>query len=215
MYKYQGIIFDLDGTLLDTIEDISDSVNEVLDNYGFPNHGYDDYKLKIGNGFKNLLEKSLPEDTDIDINEALTLFIEAYSRRYQNKTKPYNGIIDLLDKLNQIGIKLGINSNKRNDYTNQLANKFFKDIPFIQILGERKGVPKKPNPASALEIASLMGLDPKEILYIGDSKTDLLTAKNADMHSVGVLWGFRSYDELAMYNATYIVNSPQEIVDII
>lgn len=213
---YKGIIFDLDGTLLDTIEDISDSVNQVLSQYNYPIHSYDDYKLKVGNGFKNLIENSFPEGTDEQtILRGLEVFIEIYDRNYKNKSHPYDGIPEILDELTKKGIKIGINSNKRNDYTNQLVDKFFKNIPFVKVYGERKEVPKKPDPTTALEIADSMGLKHQEILYIGDSKTDILTAKNAGMDSVGVLWGFRSYEELTKYNASYTVKSPYNILDIV
>lgn len=216
MTKYKGIIFDLDGTLLDTIEDISDSVNEVLKIYNYPTHDYKDYKLKVGNGFKNLIENSFPEGIDEKvILKGLELFIEIYDRNYMNKTHPYEGIPEVLDGLTKMGIKLGINSNKRNDYTNQLVEKFFPDIPFVKVYGERKEIPKKPNPTTALEIAYLMELKPQEVLYIGDSKTDILTAGNAGMDSVGVLWGFRSYEELKEYNASYIVKFPHNILEIV
>lgn len=216
MSKYKGIIFDLDGTLLDTIEDISDSVNEVLQQFNYPTHDYEDYKLKVGNGFKDLMERSFPEGTDEQvILKGFEEFLKAYDRRYMNKTRFYDGIPETLSQLAKMGIKLGVNSNKRNDYTNQLVDKFFNDIPFVKVYGQRKGIPKKPDPTNALEIAYSMELKPREILYIGDSKTDILTAQNAGMDSVGVLWGFRSYEELTEYNAFYIVQYPKNILEIV
>lgn len=216
MSRYKGIIFDLDGTLLNTIEDLSDSVNEVLTAYGYPNHNYEEYKLKIGRGFRNLMENSFPKGMDEKtIDEALPLFVEIYDRRYQNKTKPYKGICEIVDTLYRMGIKIGVNSNKRTDYTRQLVSKFFKEISFVEILGERQNVPKKPDPTAALEIVELMELLPQEVLYVGDSKTDIMTARNAGVDSIGVLWGFRSYEELKEHGATYIVSKPQDIIDIV
>ncbi|MBC8589479.1 HAD family hydrolase [Paratissierella segnis] len=216
MNKYKGIIFDLDGTLLNTIEDISDSVNEVLRVFNCPEHNYDDYKLKLGSGFKSLLENSFPEGTDEEtILKGLDLFVKIYDKKFKNKTKPYEGISELLYELNKLGIKIGVNSNKRNDYTNELIKKFFEDISFVDIFGEREGIPKKPDPTTVLEISKHMELSLSEIVYIGDSKIDMMTATNAHIDSIGVLWGFRSLDELVKYNATYIVSEPKEILDII
>lgn len=216
MGKYKGVIFDLDGTLLNTIEDISDSVNEVLTLYGYPNFTYDEYKLKIGNGLRNLFEKSVPKGTDNKVlEEAYKLFIETYDKNYQNKTLPYEGIEEVLEEIDKLGIKIGINSNKKNDYTYNLAMKFFKRIPFVAIFGERNDIPRKPDPTAALEILKFMELKPEEVLYIGDSKTDLMTATNARLDGMGVLWGFRSFEELDKYGAKYIVSSPKEIVNIV
>ena len=216
MPKYKGIIFDLDGTLLDTIDDLGDSMNEVLKTYDHPIFTMEEYKMKIGGGFKGLAINSFPKETDIDtIEKAILLFSEIYDSRYLNKTKPYKDIDYILDGLNKMGIKIGINSNKRDSYTRELADKFFKRIPFVGVYGEREGIPKKPDPTSALEIISLMGLKPEEVLYIGDSMVDIMTANNAGIHSVGVLWGFRDYEELSKYGATYIVSEAKEILTIV
>lgn len=216
MKRYKGVIFDLDGTLLDTIEDLSDSMNIVLTKYKHPNFTKEEYMLKVGNGFRGLVLNSFPEETDEKIiDKAVEQFAEIYDSNYLNKTKPYDEINYVLDGLNRMGIKLGVNSNKKDHYTMNLVSKFFARIPFIRVYGERAGIEKKPDPTSALEIAQAMELKPEEILYIGDSKTDILTAQNADMDSVGVLWGFRSEEELREYGASYIVSSPKEILDIV
>lgn len=216
MKEYKGIIFDLDGTLLDTIDDLSDSMNEVLKKYNYPIFTSEEYKFKVGAGFKGLTLNSFPKETDnAIIDEGIKLFAEIYDKRYLNKTKPYKGIDDILDTLAKMSIKLGINSNKRNDYTNNLTMKFFERIPFVRIYGERNGIPKKPDPTSALEIAEAMDLKPEEVLYVGDSSIDMMTAKNAGMDGVGVLWGFRSYEELNKYGANYIISAPDELLGII
>lgn len=216
MGKYKGIIFDLDGTLLDTIQDISDSVNEVLTLYGYPNFNYDEYKLKVGNGLRNLFINSVPEGTDdIILEDSYKLFLESYDKNYQNKTLPYEGIVEMLDEIDRMGIKIAINSNKRNDYTYKLALKFFENVSFVAIYGERNDIPRKPDPTAAIEILKFMDLEPEEVLYIGDSKTDIMTSTNAGMDGMGVLWGFRSYEELNKYGAKYIVSSPMEIVNIV
>lgn len=216
MKKYRGVIFDLDGTLLDTIDDISDSMNDVLKQYSHPTFTSEEYKLKIGGGFKNLALNSFPKGTlEEIINESIELFANMYDKRYMNKSKPYEGIDELLDILVDKDIKLGVNSNKRNDYTNNLVNNFFQRIPFVSVYGECKGIPTKPDPTLALKIIKAMDLKPEEILYVGDTNTDMMTAQNAGIDSVGVLWGFRSYEELKKYDAKYIISKPDELLDII
>lgn len=216
MSKYKGIIFDLDGTVLNTIQDLSDSVNEVLKAYDHPTHTYEEYKLKIGRGFRNLLEVSFPKDSwdEKIIDEALEMFLKVYDQKYMDKTAPYDGIYQMLKELRDRQVKLAVNSNKRTDYTNNLIKENFPNIPFVDIIGERTGVPKKPDPVSALEIAGKMKLTPEEILYVGDSKTDMLTGRNANMDTVGVLWGFRDYQELKENGATFIVEEPDKIVEL-
>lgn len=213
MRRYKGIIFDLDGTLLDTIQDLTDSVNEVMEEMGYPLHSPEDYKKKVGNGFRKLVERSLPEDArdEKTVDRAVSAFVEAYDRRYMDKTAPYEGILDLLAVLCEKGIAVGVNSNKRSDYTNALIQKFFAHIPFVDVYGEREGIPKKPDPAGALELLKLMGLKKDEVLYIGDSDTDMLTGKNAGLDTVGVSWGFRGRKELEAYGGTYVVDRPDEI----
>ncbi|HHV09824.1 MAG TPA: HAD family hydrolase [Clostridiales bacterium] len=214
MMHYMGAIFDLDGTLLNTLEDLSDSVNQVLKQYGHPVHTCEDYKLKIGRGFRNLLEVSFPAgswDAGL-IDGALAMFLRIYDEKYMDKTAPYDGILRMLGELDAKGIKLAVNSNKRTDYTNNLIKKHFPGIPFVDVIGERKGIPKKPDPYSALEIARKMKLSPHEILYAGDSGADMLTGTNAGMDTIGVLWGFRERKELIDSGATYIVSRADEII---
>lgn len=216
MSKYKGIIFDLDGTLLDTLTDLSNSVNDVLLANDFPTHSKDDYRKLIGKGFRDLITRSMPDNINEEcIEKGLTQFLEIYDRDYMKETKPYDGIMELLINLQNLGIKLAVNSNKRNDYTNELIKKNFPDIHFIECFGERNDVPKKPDPTSAFELRNLMDLKSEEILYIGDSKTDIQTAKNANMDSIGVLWGFRDLKELLANGATYIVKAPEDILEIV
>lgn len=220
MKQYKGIIFDLDGTLLDTIEDLTDSINDVMGTYGFPVHGADACKRMVGNGFLNLVKRALPEEKREDevlLREAVNRFSKSYHRRYLNKTIPYQGIPELVDELAKQGIPLAVNSNKRGDYTSALVQKFFAHIPFVAVCGEREkeGIPKKPDPAAALEIAKLMGLEPSDVLYIGDSSTDMKTGHNAGMDTVGVAWGFRGREELKENRASYIADHPKDIIDLI
>jgi phosphoglycolate phosphatase len=213
MTKYKGIIFDLDGTLLDTIEDIGESMNEVLETLGYPKYKIQEYKLKVGGGFRGLAINCLPKNADEEtISKTIKLFSKIYDKNYLDKTKPYDGINELLDELMNRDILLAINSNKIDEYTNMLVNKFFSKIAFKKVSGEREGVPKKPDPYTTLEIISEMGISKDKVLFIGDTKTDIETANNAGIDSVGVLWGFRDREELNKYGATYIVEKPEEIL---
>lgn len=220
MKDYKGIIFDLDGTLLNTIEDLTDSVNEVMKRYGFPIHETKDCKKMVGNGFRSLLRRALPIEKQQEeslIDEALNQFSKAYQERYLHKTSPYQGIPELVDELAKRGIALAVNSNKREDYTSALIQKFFARISFAAVYGEREkdGIPKKPDPTAALKITELMGFQPNEILYIGDSKTDMETGRNAGMDTVGVTWGFRDREELEKNDASYIADHPEDIISLI
>lgn len=220
MKTYKGIIFDLDGTLLDTIEDLRDSVNDVMKIYGWKEHDTKACKQMVGNGFRKLITRALPEDkqkNELFIDEAVNQFSKAYQKRYLNKTIPYEGILKLLESLEEKGIKIAVNSNKRGDYTSALVNKYFSQFPWTAVYGEREseGIPKKPDPSAALEIADLMKLQKEEILYIGDSKTDMQTGQNAGMDTIGVSWGFRGRKELEENHASYVVDHPEDILKFI
>lgn len=217
MKQYKGIIFDLDGTLLNTIDDLTDSVNQVMEMYGFTTYGTEECKKMVGNGFRNLLKRALPnekQEDEILLDDAVEQFSKFYHKQYLNKTVPYQGILELINELVKRGIPLAVNSNKRGDYTTALIEKFFVHVPFIAVYGEREkeGIPKKPDPTAALEIAGLMGLLPEDILYIGDSKTDMETGSNAGMDTVGVAWGFRGRKELEENHASFIAERPEDIL---
>lgn len=216
--EYKGIIFDLDGTLIDTLEDLADSVNEALERMGYPVWPVEAYRFKVGRGFRNLMENSVPETVREDggvIDRMLSFFVEAYDRRYMNKSHPYEGVDELLDGLVGKGIFLAVNSNKRTDYTEKLIDKLFGRIPFVGVFGERAGVPKKPDPAGALELCGRMGLEPGEVLYVGDSGTDMKTGRNAGMDTVGVGWGFRGFPELEENGAVYLAETVQDILSLV
>ena len=216
--EYKGIIFDLDGTLIDTLEDLADSVNEALEQMEYPVWPEEAYRFKVGRGFRNLMENRVPETVREDggvIDRMLGFFVEAYDRRYMNKSHPYEGVDELLDGLVGKGIFLAVNSNKRTDYTEKLIDKLFGRIPFVGVFGERAGVPKKPDPAGALELCGRMGLEPGEVLYVGDSGTDMKTGRNAGMDTVGVGWGFRGFPELEENGAVYLAETVQDILSLV
>lgn len=211
----KGLIFDLDGTLLNTIKDIGDSVNAMLEDYGFKTHSIDEYRLMVGNGFNDLIYKALPSSASENKQlEGLEKFLYYYNLNYMNSSLPYDGIVELLKELEKRGIKLGVNSNKREDYTVSLLEAYLKDIHFIKVVGQ-KDQPKKPDPLGARQIIEAMGEKEEEVLYVGDSKTDMLTAKNANLRSIGVLWGFRDEKELLLSGADYIAKEPLDILKII
>lgn len=213
--KYRGAIFDLDGTLLNTIADLADSVNEAMSAMSFPVFSQDEIMQMVGNGFRNLITRALPEDhrSEEEIAKGLRLFDEAYSRNYARKTVPYPGIPELIRTLSANGICLAVDSNKRDDYTNNLIRKWFPSISFTGVYGEREkeGIPKKPHPAAALALASQMGLAPEEVLFIGDSRPDMETGRNAGMDCAGVTWGFRDAEELIANGAAYLIETPEEL----
>ena len=212
----KGLIFDLDGTLLDTIADLGNSVNKALSDFNCPTHSLEAYKLKVGHGFRNLIEVSAPENTDVQtIDKLLERFVYHYDKAYTENTVPYPGIVEVLEALQKMGIKLAVNSNKREDYTRNLIKLNFPNIEFVDVIGQRSDKAKKPDPWGAHEIAREMGLNFDEILYVGDSNTDMQTAKNAKMKSIGVDWGFRGSKELVETGASYIAYKTSDILDII
>lgn len=209
----EGIIFDLDGTLIDTIGDIGNSANSVLEDYGYPIHSIEEYKLMVGHGFMNLVKKAMPSGLDDDVyEEALSKFRYYYDQLYMDTTHPYDGIENLLVELQNKGIKLAVNSNKQDDYTKSLIEHCFENIDFVAVIGSREGVPNKPDPTTALEIVDIMGLTKDKVLYVGDSETDIMTGKNADLKTIGVSWGFRSIEVLKEVNADAIINKAEELI---
>lgn len=211
------IIFDLDGTLLDTIDDLANSVNHALSVYGFPVHPISAYRFFVGNGVNKLLERALPDDKKHpDFVSMLKVeFIKHYFAHSEEFTKPYQGISDLLGRLNEEGFLLAVASNKVHQATTELVRRFFPDINFIAVLGQREGFPAKPNPLILEEIINLSEIDKKEVLYVGDSGVDAATSYNANVDFVGVLWGFRPQKELEEVGAKVFVENTEALYNII
>jgi len=200
----KAIIFDLDGTLIDSLDDIAKSMNDVLRQLGYKEHKIEDYKHFVGDGALILVQNSLPKECPKEeIQKAFDLFIEIYELGIHHDTKPYEGIYDLLEKLSHTSFKLGILSNKPHDITNQYAKKLFSDFNFEEVHGQKESIPKKPHPKGALDIARNFNLRPEEIFFVGDTATDMKTAQNANMKSIGVLWGFRPKQELIESGADF------------
>jgi phosphoglycolate phosphatase len=208
-------IFDLDGTLVNSLEDLADAVNYALKKNGFPQHETAKYKYFVGDGLAMLIKRVLPEEFRDEKTEAAIKsdFDFYYNEHYCDKTRPYDGIPELLRELRENGIKLAVASNKPDAFVKIIVKYFFKDM-FDIILGKTDLLPKKPAPDIALKIMDELGVDKKFCVFAGDSNVDVLTAKNAGIISVGCLWGFRDFDELNQAGADYILSKPCEMLDV-
>ena len=209
--------FDLDGTLLDTLEDLGRAANRVLESRGFQPHDLDVYRYFIGDGLKMLFTRALPREqcNDAVTNACMAAFREDYGRNSMVKTKPYKGIPELLDQLVARRLKLAILSNKPQDMTRRIIAELLPDWNFSAVLEQRDNVPRKPDPSGALEIAHLLNIPPAAFLYVGDSAVDMKTAVVAGMFPVGVLWGFRPMKELQKNGAKALIERPADIMRII
>lgn len=213
----KAVIFDLDGTLLDTLDDLADAGNRVLAAAGLPTHPVDRYRYFVGDGVRVLAERILPVNLrdDENIERLMSAFREDYGRNWHVKTRMYDGIGTMLTSLQQRKVSLNILSNKPHDFTQQCVRKFMGQWHFSTVLGHRPGTAWKPDPAAALEIAAGIGIPPAEILYLGDTATDMKTARAAGMYAVGALWGFRTAAELEDNGAVRLVRHPMELPQLI
>ena len=214
---FKGVIFDLDGTLVNSVEDLAESMNSILQSFNFPTHAFTTYKYFIGNGIRNLVWKSLPEanrDEEI-VNKCYDSMIEVYRNNAVNKTKPYNGINELLDELVSRKMKLAVFSNKADEFTKQIVLTLLPEWNFDAIVGLSTEAYKKPNPFITLQISEKLRISPEDMIYVGDSGIDMQTANNAGMCAVGVLWGFRSKEELTSNGAKYLIDNPLELIKIL
>ena len=210
------VIFDLDGTLLNTIDDLADCTNYVLKKRGFPIHEVEDYKYFVGNGVVKLLQRALPKDiSETAFSEIHRDFMHYYEMHKEDKTAPYTGMIETLEKLQSKGILLAVATNKPHELLPNLMQRFFPTIKWVAVLGNRKETPIKPHPQIVYDILEVSQVDKKEILYIGDTATDMETAQNAGATKVGALWGFRTREELEQAHADYIIEKPEEIINLI
>jgi phosphoglycolate phosphatase len=215
--KYKAVIFDLDGTLLDTILDITITMNEALKRYNYPTFTVEDYKYFVGKGVDNLIKQvikaaSLDEDAYLKLK---TAYYEIYETQATINTKAYTNIPELVNELKKKGLSVNVLSNKPHSQTVDVINHYFGLASFTLVYGKKKEFPPKPNPESALDLIDKLGINSEEVLYIGDTETDIQTAKNAKFKSVGVLWGFRKAIELIDAGADYLVSDPLEIIKLI
>ena len=208
-------VFDLDGTLADTLYDLADSVNYGLEKMGLPVHDYEKYKYFVGNGVQKLCYRALPDERKDDTEKLLEYFSEYYAVHFADKTKLYDGIKETLLKLSENGIKLAVATNKPQNFARDIVSLLLPEINFVAVLGGHESRPKKPDTAIIREIFRNLDEPEKKSFMIGDSNVDVMTAKNAGITSIGCAWGFRGKDELSDAGADYIVYSPLEIADII
>lgn len=211
------VIFDLDGTLLNTIADLAQSTNYALKQLGYPTHPVEKYKFMVGNGINKLFERALPEGekTEENILRVRKEFIPYYNLHNADDSQPYTGIPELLSELQILGIQLAVASNKYQAATQRLIEHYFPSIRFVAVFGQREGINVKPDPTIVFDILKLSNTPKEAVLYVGDSGVDMQTAANAEVEACGVTWGFRPRTELEQFNPTYLVNTAQEIKNIV
>ena len=209
------IIFDLDGTLIDSLEDIAVCMNKVLEELNLPIHKINDYKYFVGSGVDVLVNSALKDSSQEIKNEVLERFKKEYDQQLHAKTKPYAGIYELLDELKKLDYNLAVLSNKPHDFTIAYVDYLFKDYNFKEVHGQKQEVPRKPDPIGAINIAKALNIPCSEIFFVGDTMVDMQTAKSANMKAIGVLWGFRDEKELMENGASFVVKHPLDILEII
>ena len=206
------LIFDLDGTLVDSLPGIAASLNRSLEMHGLPGHSNAAICSFVGNGVKMLVQRAAPTGSDPSLIESLvSLFKKDYDQSWQSGTKPYPGITNLLNDLQRAGYAMAVLSNKTHDFTVAMVAGLFPNIHFGKVLGQREGVPQKPHPAGAFQIAQAAGYSPENCVFIGDSTVDLETARNADMPAIAVLWGYHDSGKLLAAGAEHLVEHPSEL----
>ena len=211
--KYQLAIFDLDGTLLDTLEDLADSTNYVMRSFGYPERTLAEVRRFVGNGIRKLLERSAPNGTPSEeIDRMFEQFKEYYGAHCADKTKPYDGIMELLASLKKKGVRLAVVSNKADYAVKALCEQYFCGC-FDEAVGERTGIARKPAPDTVNEVLKNLKIDKSNAVYIGDSEVDVQTAKNAELDCIAVDWGFRDKKVLKEAGAETIVSTPAELFE--
>ena len=214
---FEAVLFDLDGTLLDTIADLTDSMNIVLNRFGFAGHDADACKMFVGDGVEMFAFRALPENSrdQAMVKKCASLMRQEYKKRWANKTRPYEGIPELLDELTRRNLKMAILSNKPDDATKEMVAELLSKWHFQPVTGAQLSFPKKPDPTLAIQTARQLRVSPERFLYLGDTGTDMRTAQSAGMFAVGALWGFRSAEELEEAGAEVLVKHPQDVLELL
>ncbi len=210
-----GVIFDLDGTLLDTIEDLANSANKVLAHYGFATHDIEQYKQFVGDGMEMLIQRAIGNSSVSYLNDMVASLKEEYAKSWFVTTKPYTGIEQVLEELSHKKIKISVLSNKAHEFTVTMVQYFFPTIHFTSIMGLQDGMPPKPNPCGALYIAQIMAVEPEHVAFIGDSGTDIEVAHRSNMYSIAVSWGYRPIALLQQHYPDAIAHIPDDILTMI
>jgi len=210
--RFKAALFDLDGTLLDTIRDLADSMNAVLERMGYPTHPLEAHKVFVGDGVESYVRRALPEDADEEtVRRGMVMEQEEYGKRWDVATRPYDGVLEMLSALDDMGIPKAILSNKPDGFVKLTVEKLLPGCTFDIVQGVLPDVPKKPDPTAALDIAERLGARPDEVLFLGDSNTDMKTAVAAGMYGVGAVWGFRTPEELNENGARELANHPSDV----
>jgi len=213
--KPLGILFDLDGTLLDSLADIAREMNAILAEDGLPTHDHDAYRYFIGGGARHLAQQALPENRRDQTEAYLDRFERRYGQNLVVETAPYPGILELLRTLRDRPMPMAILSNKPHDMTCALVDHFLDEFPFVAVAGAVDGEVKKPDPLAAAPLLGALGLPPERVLMIGDTKTDMLTARATGMRGIGVTWGFRDRAELEEHGAEHVIDSAPALLDLL
>lgn len=216
--KYKAVIFDLDGTLLNTIEDLLDSMDVVLAEFGAPGHDVALAKIYVGDGLRNYVLRALPEEMRADeaiVARCCERFAQEYARRWHVKTRIYDGVAELLTELNRLSVPVAVLTNKPDEFTQVVVRKFLGQWDFAVVRGVGPDGVKKPDPAGAFEIAAAIDVQPSECLYVGDTNTDMQTASAAGMFAVGVTWGYRCADELRDNGSKIIIDKPLQLLSLL
>lgn len=213
MYKY--VIFDLDGTLLNTLDDLANAGNYALEKMGFPVHEIEKYKYFVGNGIPKLIERILPQNVTDEIKQqTYEIFCSYYQMHMNDFTTPYNGVLNMLEQMKQAGKKIAVVTNKADTFAKEIVNRYFGGL-VDAVYGSVEGFPKKPDPYWVNKAVNDFGADKSEVFYVGDSGVDMQTAVNAGITSCGVLWGFRQKEELIENGAAFICSDCLEIIRLV
>jgi phosphoglycolate phosphatase len=216
--RYRAILFDLDGTLLDTLEDLADATNAAMERFGWPVHELEAYRYFVGNGMRMLVRRAMPATAASDeqaVDRACEVFREIYATNWHAKTHPYDGVPEMLDGLRQRNVPPAVLSNKPDDFTKLCVGKLLGSWQFAVVRGARDDTPRKPHPAGALAVADELDIPPGEWLYVGDTGTDMRTAAAAGMYPVGVTWGFRTERELRDNGAGTLISRPGDLLELL
>lgn len=213
--KYKAVIFDMDGTILNTLEDLKNATNYSLRQFGMPERSLEEVRMFVGNGIRKLVERAVPSSTSEEkIAQVLDVFLEYYEIHSADNTSPYPGILELVEKLKKSGIKTAVSTNKADVPAQELGREYFNGI-FDLIVGQQDGLKVKPAPDSVNKILSILDIQKKDAIYIGDSDVDVQTAKNSGLDFIGVSWGFRGREFLEKNGAKNIVDNANEILDLV